>query len=186
MKLNLGCGHNKLAGYINIDKYEELQPDQIWDLEKTPYPFETNSVSEILLSHVLEHLGQSPDTFINIIKEFYRICKHNAVIDITVPHWRHDNFFSDPTHVRPITPLLLKLFDRELNLSWQREGAANSPLALIHKVNFKIDKCVILLDEPWRTMMKENKIPEEQVTLWTRQYANVVNQLTFKWRVLKT
>ena len=70
VKLNLGCGSKKLEGYINIDKYDTYKPDIIHDLEKFPYPFEDNSINEILLSHVLEHVGQNPDVFNSIIKAF--------------------------------------------------------------------------------------------------------------------
>ena len=105
IKLNLGCGSKILLGYTNIDKFDTYKPDIVHDLEKFPYPFEDNSVNEILLSHVLEHVGQNPDVFNNIIKEFYRICVHGAIINIIVPHPRHDDFISDPTHVRPITVL---------------------------------------------------------------------------------
>ena len=75
MKLNLGSGSKILKGYVNVDKFQYYNPDVVHDLEKFPYPFEDNSVDEILLSHVLEHIGQNPDVFNNIIKELYRICK---------------------------------------------------------------------------------------------------------------
>jgi hypothetical protein len=45
-----------------------------------------------------------------------------------------------PTHVRPITPQLLALFDKEENLRWRAMVSANSPLALQCGVNFKISK----------------------------------------------
>ena len=115
MKLNLGCGSKILKGFVNLDKFEYYKPDIVHDLEKFPYPFEENSVDEILLSHVLEHIGQDPETFNLIIKELYRICKNSSLIDIRVPHPRHDDFISDPTHVRPITILGLSLYDKELN-----------------------------------------------------------------------
>ena len=78
------------------------------------------------------------------MQELYRICKNGSIIDIIVPHPRNDDFISDPTHVRPITDLLLSLYDKELNLQWTKDGAANSPLALIHNVNFKIIDKIIL------------------------------------------
>ena len=68
MKLNLGCGNRKNEGWVNVDKHKIFKPDVLHDLEKFPYPFEENSVDEMLLSHVLEHIGQNPDIFINIIK----------------------------------------------------------------------------------------------------------------------
>ena len=62
MKLNLGCGNKLLKGYINLDKFNYYKCDVTHDLEKFPYPFKNDSVNEILLSHVLEHIGQQPDT----------------------------------------------------------------------------------------------------------------------------
>ena len=85
MKLNLGCGSKILEGYTNVDKFDYYKPNIVHDLEITPYPFEENSIDEIILSHVLEHIGQDPNVFNNIIKELYRICKHNSIIEIKVP-----------------------------------------------------------------------------------------------------
>src|SRR6516162_1537826 len=56
LKLNLGCGDKRIPGYINVDKFSN--PDLKHDLETFPWPWPDDSVSEILLIHVLEHLGQ--------------------------------------------------------------------------------------------------------------------------------
>jgi hypothetical protein len=56
LRLNLGCGSKRLDGYINVDKFGD--PDLQFDLETFPYPWENNSVTEIKMHHVLEHLGQ--------------------------------------------------------------------------------------------------------------------------------
>lgn len=69
MKLNLGCGKDKKEGYVNIDSSDEVKPDKIWNLEKTPFPFRENSVEEIIAEHVLEHIKN----FIPLMHELRRI-----------------------------------------------------------------------------------------------------------------
>ena len=185
MKLNLGCGSKILKGYVNVDKFQYYNPDVVQDLEKFPYPFKDNSVDEILLSHVLEHIGQNPDVFNNIIKEFYRICKNNSVIDIRVPHPRHDDFISDPTHVRPITLLGLKLYDKNLNKQWEKMNAANTPLALIHGVNFVIKDVNYVLEKNYIELLNKKEIDENELQQHVAKYNNVVKEMRIKWTVVK-
>ena len=185
MKLNLGCGSKILDGYTNVDKYDYFKADLVHDLETFPYPFKDNSVEEIIISHVLEHIGQSPEIFLKIIKEFYRVCRHNSLIKIIVPHPRHDDFLSDPTHVRPITILGLQLFDKELNLEWEKKNAANSPLALINNVDFKIVRVKYNLDDNYAKnidKMKKNKMKIETDAL---RCNNVVKEIEIDWQVRK-
>ncbi len=186
MKLNLGSGSKILEGYINVDKYNYYKPDIVHDLENFPYPFDDNSVDEILLSHVLEHIGQSPEVFLKIIKEFYRICNNNSLIKIKVPHPRHDDFISDPTHVRPITLLGLQLFDKELNIKWENIKAANTPLALINDVNFKIKNVKYKLDENYTKKFKNKKIDKEQLNSDATTLNNVIKEIEIDWLVIKS
>ena len=185
MKINLGCGNKLLKGYINLDKFNYYKCDVTHDLEKFPYPFKNDSVNEILLSHVLEHIGQQPDTFINIIKELYRICSNNARIIISVPHPRHEDFLSDPTHVRPITVLGLSLFDQKLNRDWQKVGAANSPLGLIHNVNFNIEKYEYLLDENIVTKRNIGQLNDQELEKMMLHNNNVIKQININLRAIK-
>ena len=185
MKVNLGCGNKLLKGYINLDKFEYYNCDITHDLEKFPYPFESNSVKEVLLSHVLEHIGQQPDTFINIMKELYRICKNQSLIIINVPHPRHEDFLSDPTHVRPITILGLSLFDKKLNEEWQKAGAANTPLGLIHNINFKIESYEYVLDEDINNLRNLGKISDQELQKMMLHNYNVIKQININLRTIK-
>ena len=84
LKLNLGCGNKIKKNFVNLDKFETFKPDIVHDLEKFPYPFKDNSADYILLSHILEHIGNTFEIFNNIIKELYRISVNNCIIEIRV------------------------------------------------------------------------------------------------------
>ena len=185
MKLNLGCGNKIYDGYVNVDKFDLYNVDIKHDLEQFPYPFDDNSVEEIILSHVLEHIGKDPEIFIKILKEFYRICKNQALIKILVPHPRHDDFVSDPTHVRPITVLGLSLFDKALNEKWENSGAANTPLALIHQVNFQIESVNFAIESDIMKKHHLGEIDKAKLDYMIKYYNNVVKEIDIKWRVIK-
>ena len=183
MKLNLGCGGQILAGYCNVDKLGT--PDLTWDLETVPWPWPDNSADEVLLSHVLEHLGQTPDSFLAIMRELYRVCRDGALVKVVVPHPRSDLFLSDPTHVRAITPMMLEMFSRRMNQAWQQMGGANTPLALQCGVDFEIVSSVMILDEPYLSLHQSGKITTEQLQEMERTQNNIVSQIEMMLKVVK-
>lgn len=96
--LNLGCGKVRIPGSIGVDRVKiEGYVDIVHDLDILPYPFEDNSIDEIHLYHVLEHL-HSP---IRKLEELHRILKPGGVLHIRVPHFSSMGAFTDVTHVRP-------------------------------------------------------------------------------------
>ena len=185
MKLNLGCGSKILDGFVNVDKFDYYPVDVVHDLEEFPYPFETNSVDYILLSHVLEHIGQNPDVFNGIVKELFRVCKPGAKVEINVPHPRHDDFLADPTHVRPIMPLGLALFDKEKNQDWAQTGASNTPLGLIHNVDFVIESVNFTPDKKYLKMLQNKEVSEERLFELAESNNNVIKQIDIIWKARK-
>ena len=185
LKLNLGCGNRKMAGFVNVDCVAVCQPDMVVNLEATPWPWDDNSVDEIKLVHVLEHLGQSTEVFLAIVREMYRVCRAGARIEIIVPHPRHDSFLGDPTHVRPVTVQMLSLFDQRLNRQWAVVGAANTPLGIILEVDFEVESFVHALESEWQQKLSSGMITEAELAQAVRQYNNVIVQTTIVWRVHK-
>jgi len=184
VKLNLGSGENRKEGYINVDKYGN--PDVKHDLEVFPWPWQDNTVQEVRLCHVLEHLGQESETFLEIVKELYRVCAPNAKIDITVPHPRHDYFLGDPTHVRPIIPETLSLFSKRLNREWAAAGDSNSQLGLYLDVDFELVSAQYIPDAAWEGELKHGIGPDSPIYLATKQYKNVIKEIKILLRVVKT
>lgn len=180
MKLNLGSGNNKMDGWVNVDLWKGCSPDICHDLEEIPWPFETDEVKEVMMNHVLEHLGQDPRKFLAIIKELYRICSHGAAVQINVPAWAHDDQVNDPTHVRAITPEMMALFCKGTCEKLQESHAANTPLALMHDVDFILEKVDMALDERFQHWQDDPAL--DRMMLLNR---NVVREVRMTLRVNK-
>ena len=60
LKLHLGCGTNKLEGWVNVDSVADCQPDLVHDVSQ-PLPYQNESVDEILAEDLLEHFGRKPE-----------------------------------------------------------------------------------------------------------------------------
>jgi hypothetical protein len=179
MRLNLGCGGNKFPGWLNVDKFATCEPDQVVDLEQFPWPWADNSVDEIIMWHVLEHLGAETAVYFGVIKELYRVCRDGASISIAVPHPRHDSFLSDPTHVRPILPESFMLLSQAANREWMAKGTANTPLGLYIGVDFVVESIGYQLAEPWKELHDTKKITPADLQHAIRTYNNVIKQIDF-------
>lgn len=186
MKLNLGCGHNKISGWVNVDHSPVCEPDQVVELESFPWPWPDSSVDEVLFNHSLEHMGATTAAYIGLIKELWRVCHGGASITIVVPHPRHDDFIGDPTHVRVITVNGLQLFSRRMNEQWIRERAANTPLALQHGVDFEVANVETKLEEPWLSRLENGRMTEKEIIQDARRFNNVVKEQKIVLRVVKT
>jgi predicted SAM-dependent methyltransferase len=185
MRLNLGCGNTKFPGWVNADKVAACNPDQVVDLERFPWPWPDDSADEVMLSHVLEHLGATPDVYLGIVKELYRVCRDGASITIIVPHPRHDHFLTDPTHVRAITPEGLRMFSQAVNREWMAKQAANTPLGIYLGVDFEIESIDMTPGQPWRGKFERGEITEADLDHAARTYNNVVAEIRMLMRPIK-
>lgn len=110
MKLNLGCGTDYKDGWVNVDM-GDCRCDVKHDLEVFPWPFEDSSVDEMWFQHIFEHF--SPQNFISIVREIYRIGRDSAIVTLISPYAGSDNYWTDPTHKMPLTSRTFDFFDRE-------------------------------------------------------------------------
>jgi predicted SAM-dependent methyltransferase len=106
LKVDLGCGHNKHEGAITVDISPENKPDFVLDVSKDKLPFEDDSVDEIYAIDLIEHIWEPK----HMLNECWRILKPDGDMFIETPYAGTDDYFKDPTHVRPYVPNTFKYF----------------------------------------------------------------------------
>ena len=99
MRLNLGCGRDIRAGWVNVDQYPAPGVDLVADLDQPDklwlrYP--DDSFDEIHASHIVEHLHHP----LTLFAEAWRLAKPDAVMVVRCPYGSSDEADEDPTHVR--------------------------------------------------------------------------------------
>jgi len=107
--LHLGCGNKKVSGALGIDLNPNSQADIIHDLNKCPWPLESERFERVVCVHVLEHL----DDMMRTMAEIYRVCKDGAIVEIATPHFSSVNSWDDPTHKHHFTLASFDYFHRD-------------------------------------------------------------------------
>lgn len=177
MKLNLGCGHNKIADHVNVDRETIFNPDVLCDLELRSWPFADNSAETVTMHHVLEHLGQAPTVFCDIMREIYRVLAPGGELSLRVPHHRSDTYFGDPTHVRPITPQLLSLFSKRNCEDFVAKHWPNTPLALYLGIDLELTHTNFVLTPYWAHKWSNKMITKDELDYAMSTYNNVVDEV---------
>jgi SAM-dependent methyltransferase len=85
-KLNLACGAVVLNGWDNLD-YESRVEGVIECNLNDKFPYENDSVDEILTSHFLEHLKLRTEA-VPFLQECNRVLKPGGILSIIVPDFQ--------------------------------------------------------------------------------------------------
>lgn len=99
LKLNIGCGRDIKESYLNVDirkvdisneADDGRDMSRIFmrlDLEKIPYPFESESIDEILANDIIEHFSYRYIEY--IVREWHRILKNGGILRIKTPDFEN-------------------------------------------------------------------------------------------------
>jgi SAM-dependent methyltransferase len=103
LKLNIGSGRMRKAGFISIDLVNIVDGngsdtvDVILDIEKQLLPYNDDSVDEIIVDNVFEHLGEG---FIFALNEMWRVLCVGGILHGLVPVAGTELDYRDITHKR--------------------------------------------------------------------------------------
>ena len=75
-------------------------------MESDRYPLEDESIDLVISLAVIEHI-ENIDNYLN---EIMRVLVKGGTVYVTTPNFKYcyDNFYDDPTHVRPFTEISLE------------------------------------------------------------------------------
>jgi SAM-dependent methyltransferase len=106
MLVDLCCGPRKRPGSVAIDIAAAPGIDIVHNLNITPWPLESNSVSSISCEQGLEHLLDVPA----VMKECFRVLRPGGELSIVTPHFTCYNSYADPTHLRHLSAFWYRPF----------------------------------------------------------------------------
>jgi predicted SAM-dependent methyltransferase len=111
MKLEIGGGSIAQPGWTNLDKINGEGP---WHrkAEDVPWPTGDDTVTEILASHVMEHIPAG-DPRLAVMNEAHRVLAPGGVFEIRIPNFAALTWhaIADPTHVSLWIPKSFEYFD---------------------------------------------------------------------------
>ena len=139
--LDLGCGVKPIfmeeAEVVYLDRVKFPYVDVVWDLNKFPYPFKSNTFDVVFARHVIEHLNYP----IKTINEIWRILKPKGILKIWVPYYKSHTAFTDPTHKHYFTPFSFDYWDpTNLHFYYLHYQLNSQPTQPNPKARFKIIK----------------------------------------------
>ena len=95
MKLNLGCGDERVPEFLNVDLLPAPGVDIVADLNACAWNFPDASIEHIRAYHVFEHLRDKAVT----LNECWRILVPGGLLEFEVPTTDGWGAWSDPQHM---------------------------------------------------------------------------------------
>ena len=103
MKLNIGCGQDYRAGWINIDNSTKVQTDFLVDIQTDKFPVDDESCDEVYASGVFEQVLENTK-FVHVMNECWRVLETNGILTVIVPSSKFAIAFRDPFDCRHFIP----------------------------------------------------------------------------------
>ena len=169
IKLNLGSGNRRIEGFVGIDSMVGGKgTDIVHDLDITPWPIKSNSVSKAVMIHSLEHFKDP----IKIMNELYRVIMPEGLVYVEGPYWTSVGCWQDPTHTHAISNEFFCYFNREWRL---RQNMPQYPATC----DFNMEKVALTFSEDFKG--KTN----EELEFALKHYLNVVENFVVILRATK-
>lgn len=115
MKINLGCGNDIRAGFVNCDMRQFPGVDRVFNITDLMWPFQSNSAELIVASALFEHVP----SLLPVLNECHRVLQNGGELWISGPTPTSKYLWLDVTHVRAFTKHCFDHFDPRTPLGQQ-------------------------------------------------------------------
>ena len=184
--LNLNCGFNKLKDAVNVDALDVFQPDLVFDPNSGKWPWESDTFDYIYALDVMHKLGHSGVSFIDIIKEMWRVSRDGALWEIRVPHPRCDFIHGSPSNVRSVTVETFHALDKNRNMAMIQAKMNAELLPFIHGIDLQVvDVKYDNITSVYGQMMRDGKIKPEELAYAANHSCNVIETIEMMVQVHK-
>jgi hypothetical protein len=122
LRIDLGCGTKKQAGFLGCDQHPFPGVDVVMNLMGR-WPWHDSTVDEARMSHALEHFTGVQR--VHIFNEMYRVLKPRAFAMIVTPYWCSNRAYGDFTHAWPPVSEALYLY---VSREWRKVEAPDNDI----------------------------------------------------------
>jgi len=111
VRIDLGCGEAKQAGFVGVDVRSLPGVDIVQDLEEYPWVIPDECAELVIASHLVEHINPAKGGFLKFMDEVWRILQPGGQFMIAAPYAGSPGYWQDPTHINPVTERTWAYFD---------------------------------------------------------------------------
>lgn len=165
VRVNLACGQRKDEGWIGVDLADVDGVDVVHDLKVYPWPFETDSIDEVVCEHFVEHLY--PEEFVDWMNELWRVLKPGARATLEMPYLTSYRAWADPFHRQFMHEAKFVYFNAE----WRHNEKLDHSDYTRITANFDFNFGYRITDPRWQGASDEAKADA------VKRYWNVVDDL---------
>ena len=184
-KLNIGCGYRKLEDHWNVDKNAKCNPNQVLDLDVVPWPYEDDFFERITANYTLNYLGHTPENFVEVLKEMYRVSAPGAEWCIRTIHPRCDTAVDDFFQRRIITPKTMMMMDQKFNFESLAKKTGDSVFGFDWEIDIEMKDISPNLLPTWTDQLQKGMIGTAQLELEAAHKSNVVESWTMFFKIHK-
>ena len=154
IRLDVGCGINKQRGYIGMDIVRHPKVDIVHDVQKFPWPIDTNSCFQVLMSHLWEHI--EPKFRFRLMDELWRIIRPEGQLLISAPYAGSWGDSAHPAHYKCPNEATFTFFDPDYPLYQACSYKKPKPWKITRN-EYDMRGCVEVIMEPRKNAKRKIK-----------------------------